>query len=252
MLQFDPAWAYAALLLWLRLASLLVLSPLAAAIKAPIVFWLLFTLALAGTLSAALGLRTLPPAGALGLVLSVLGEVGLGALLGFALHCAFAAWLMAGRLLDVQMGFGMATILDPISGSQAPVMGTALSLLGMAVFFGVEGHQMLLRGIAYSVQAVPPGGAWQLANPQELLQPVLGLFSAGLVVMGPVIFVLVMLEIVLAVTSRVLPQMNVMFVGMPVKILVGFSVLALAAPAMGPAMARSYQAMFSFWQGVLR
>jgi flagellar biosynthetic protein FliR len=251
MLTVDLTWVNACLLLWVRLAALLALSPLGGAAKAPPSFWVLFTLALAGLLSAALGLRTPLPAQWPAWIFQVLSEAGLGALLGLALHAAFAAWVMAGRLLDVQMGFGMSSVLDPVTRANAPVMGVALSLVGMAVFITGEGPQALLRGIAYSAQAVPPGGLWQLPEAGLLLRPVAAMFSAAVVVMAPVLFMLLMLELAMAVISRVLPQMNVLFVGMPAKILIGLLVLAIAAPGMGPAMSRSYAAIFQFWEVVL-
>ncbi len=247
----DPAWASATLLLWVRLGVLLALSPLAQVAKAPAVFWVLFTLALAGSLCAALGLRATPAATLSGLVLQALSEAALGALLGLSLQAAFGAFAMAGRLLDLQMGFGMGAVLDPVTRSNAPMVGVLLSLLGAAVFFGAEGHQALLRGIAASVQSVPPGGVRQVPSAAQLARPVGTMFGMAVVVMAPALFVLLLVEAVLAFASRVLPQMNVLFIGMPVKTLVGLGVLALAAPGMAPAMLRVQEAVFRFWEGVL-
>lgn len=252
MPQIDPTWAWATALLWVRLGALLTLSPLAQAIKAPVSVWVLLSLALAGSLCAAFGLRTAVPNGVGSLALLALSEAGLGALLGLALHAAFAAFNLAGRLLDLQMGFGMGAVLDPVTRANAPVMGVALSLLGVSVFFGSEGHQALLRGIAHSAQAVPPGALWQLPDAATLVRPVGAMFSLAVVVMAPALFLLLLVELVLGVASRVLPQMNVLFVGMPVKIMVGLVTLAIAAPGMAPALRRTYGAVFSFWQEVLR
>ncbi|WP_457447661.1 flagellar biosynthetic protein FliR [Roseateles sp. P5_E4] len=247
----DPAWAVAVLLLWARLGALLTLSPLAQAVKAPPVFWVLFTLALSGSLCAALGLRTPVPAGIGGLSLLLLSEAAFGTLLGLSLHAAFAALSMAGRLLDLQMGFGMATVLDPVTRANVPVMGVALTLVGMSVFFGVDGHHALLRGIAQVAQWVPPGGLWRLPDASILARVMGAMFTMTIVVMAPALFMLLLTELVLDVTSRVLPQMNVLFVGMPVKVLVGLSTLAIAAPGMAPALRRLYAGVFDFWQGVL-
>lgn len=249
--QADPAWLAATLLLWVRLGVLLALSPLAQVAKAPPVFWALFTLALAGTLSAAFGLRATPSATLAGLVFQGFSEATLGALLGLSLQAAFGAFAMAGRLLDLQVGFGMGAVLDPVTHANAPMVGVLLSLLGAAVFFGAEGHQALLRGIAASVQASPPGGAWQLPSGAQLARVVGTMFGLAVVVMAPALFVLLLVELVLAFASRVLPQMNVLFIGMPIKTLVGLAVLALAAPSMAPAMLRVQEAVFRFWEVVL-
>jgi flagellar biosynthesis protein FliR len=251
MPQFDTAWTVATLLLWARLGALLVLSPLGQAVKAPPVFWVLFTLVLSGSLCAALGLRTPVPASLAGLAVMLLSEASLGVLLGFSLHAAFAALTMAGRLLDLQMGFGMAALLDPITRANAPVIGVALSMLGMSVFFGSDAHHALLRGVAQIAQWIPPGALWRLPDATALMRVVGAMFTMGIVVMAPALFVLLLIELVIDVMSRVMPQMNVMFVGMPVKALVGLSTLAIAAPGMAPALQRIYAGVFDFWQGVL-
>lgn len=251
MPQIDTAWTVATLLLWARLGALLVLSPLGQAIKAPGTFWVLFTLVLSGTLCAALGLRTPVPASVTGLFVMLMTEVALGALLGFGLHAAFAALTMAGRLLDLQIGFGMAAVLDPVSRANAPVMGVALSMLAMSVFFGVDAHHALLRGVSHAAQWVPPGALWQLPDATVLLRAIGAMFTLGIVVMAPALFLLLLIEIVVDVMSRVMPQMNVMFVAMPVKALAGLAALALAAPGMAPVLRRIYAGVFDFWLGVL-
>lgn len=249
MLQFSEAWVAALVLCWARIGALIAFSPLPSATKAPAIFWVLFSLALAGLLSAAWGLRA-PAAvtGFGGLVLALLGEVLLGALLGWAMHCIFAAFALAGRLLDVQMGLGLGSVFDPVTRSNAPVLGVVLALFGMALFFAADVHHLMLRGLAYSFEAVPPGGAWALPAPQLLLRPVAALFTAGVAVAAPVLFLLLMLELVLAFASRVLPQMNVLFVGIPAKVFVGLSMLALAAQPVGQAMRRSFTSIFDFWR----
>jgi len=250
MPQFDLSWAMATLLLWTRLGALLALSPLAQAVKAPPVFWVLFTLALAGALCGALGLHATVPAGLGGLALQTLSEAVFGALLGLSLHAAFAALQIAGRLLDLQMGFGMAAVLDPVTRANAPVMGVALTLLGMSVFWGVDGHHALLRGMAQIAQAVPPGALWRLPDASILARALGAMFSMTIVVVAPALFVLLLTELALDVASRLLPQMNVLFIGMPVKALAGLSILAIAAPGMAPALRRLYANTFDFWLGV--
>jgi len=252
IVQFDLAWAAATVLLWTRLGVLLALSPMAQAVKAPPVFWVLFTLVLAGTLCGALGLRATVPAGLGGMALQMLSEAALGALLGLSLHAAFAVLQVAGRLLDLQMGFGMATVLDPVTRANAPMVGVALTMLALSVFFGVDGHQALLRGIVQTTQWVPPGAAWQLPSAMQLASVAGVMFSLAIVVMAPALFVLLLAEVALDVMSRVLPQMNVMFVGIPIKVFAGVGTLAIAAPGMAPVLRKVYASVFLFWQEVAR
>lgn len=251
MPQFDLSWVVATLLMWVRMGVLLGLSPLAQAVKAPPAFWVLFTLVLAGTLCGALGLRATAPAGLGGLALLALSEATLGALMGLSLHAAFAVLQIAGRLLDLQMGFGMATVLDPVTRANAPMVGVALTMVGLSVFFGVDAHHALLQGLAKTAQWIPPGTAWQLPSAAALARVMGSMFTLAVVVMAPALFLLLLLEVVLDYMSRVLPQMNVMFVGMPVKVMVGLGTLAIAAPGMASVLRKVYASTFLFWQEVL-
>lgn len=250
MPEFDLSWAVATVLLWTRLGTLLALSPLAQAVKAPPSFWVLFTLALAGTLCGALGLRATVPAGLGAFTLQMLSEATFGALLGLSLHAAFAVLQIAGRLLDLQMGLGIATVLDPVTRANAPMIGVALSMLGLSVFFASDGHHALLRGIVHTAQWVPPGAAWQLPNATQLIKVAGTMFSLAIVVMAPALFMQLLVEATLDVMSRVMPQMNVLFVGIPIKVMVGLGTLALAAPGMAPALRQVYASVFLFWQEV--
>lgn len=251
MLRFDEAWMLATVLLWARLGVLLGLSPIATAIKAPAPFWVIFSLVVSGTLAAAMDLQAPQVSGPGSLAVAMLTEVGLGALMAFSLHCAFAVFVLAGRVMDLQMGFGMGSVLDPVTKANAPVIGVLLSLAGMAIFLAMDGHHAVLRGFAYSAQVIPPGGMWALPSPNELLRPVGAMFSVGVMLVAPVLLVLLLVELVLGVCSRVLPQMNVLMVGMPAKILAGMAALAVLAPGMAPPMRRAFTSVFEFWAQVL-
>ena len=251
-LRFDEAWMVATLMLWIRLAALLALSPIVTAAKVPVTFVVLLSLAFAGLIAAGLGLRYAGVVNLPTLAVGALLEVGIGALLGFALRCAFASFSLAGQLVDVQMGLGIGALYDPVSQSNSPVLGTSLALFGVALFFAVDGHHALLRGVAYSATVLPPGQAWPALTVAGLLRPFGAMFTAGVSVVAPVVFVLLLTELALGVISRALPQMNVFFVGMPAKILVGLLALALTAASIGPAMSATYAGIFRFWDEVLR
>jgi flagellar biosynthesis protein FliR len=252
-LQVDPGWVVSALLLWLRLAALFFLTPVLAGFKGPNVVLVILTLALAALLSMAWArpqadVSTSWPA----LFLAGLGEVVLGMVLAFGVHAAFAAFGLAGQLLDLQMGFGAGGVFDPVTRGQSPVLAAALGALAVVAFFSMDAHHALLRGIAFSVAEVPPGTWVESLSVEAVMRQFGAVFTLALSLIAPVFVVLLLLEVGLAMISRVLPQMNVFFIGMPVKITLGLALLALAAPALPPVMARAYASIFSFWSGVLR
>lgn len=252
-LKFDEAWMLATVLLWVRLGALFFMSPFVSAAKVPATVVVVFTLALSGLFTMAFQTRATQPLGdVVQLALAVAAELITGALMGFALQCAFAAFAMAGQVLDVQMGFGMGSIFDPVTRSNTPVLGSVLALFGVAFFFAVDGHHAFMRGIAFSVTAVPPGALGLSISLADLMRPVGAMFTSAIAVIAPTLFMLLLVELVLMMTSRVLPQMNIFFVAIPAKILVGFVALAITSVFVGPVMAKAYAGIFRFWDGVLR
>jgi flagellar biosynthesis protein FliQ len=69
----------------------------------------------------------------------------------------FAAFQFAGRLMDTQLGFGVAGLIDPATGTQAPLLGTVLNMTAVMTFFLLGGHRLLIHGLAYSLTEIGPG-----------------------------------------------------------------------------------------------
>jgi flagellar biosynthetic protein FliR len=252
-LQVDPVWVTTALLLWLRLGALFFLTPLFAGFKGPNAVLVILSLALAGLLAAGWqkeGARV--PTGAAELFIAGLGEVFLGMVLAFGVHAAFAAFNAAGKLLDLQIGFGAGATFDPVTRGNSPVLAAALSSLAVVVFFSMDAHHAFMRGLAFSVAEVPPGSLPRALAAEPMVRQFGAVFTLALSLIAPVFVVLLLLEAGIAVISRMLPQMNVFFVGMPVKLLLGLGMLALTAPVFSSVMARAYASIFTFWTGVLR
>jgi|SRR5882672_11411421 len=251
--RFDTAWLVAVFLVSLRLGALFLIAPGFGTLRMPMLFRVVLTVGLAAVLAGALGARTAPaPDTALGLLASGLTEVAVGGLLGFGLLAAFGAFAVAGRAMDMQIGFGIANLIDPTSRTQSPQLGTLLNLLALAVFFGLEGHHALLRGLAASFETIPPGSGLAVIGPGALAAQFGIAFSAGLAFAAPVIVFLLLIDLGLAVMSRAMPQMNVYFVALPLKIFAGLLMLALSLPHAGPVMNRIFSSVFEFWGAVAR
>lgn len=246
-------WLLATLLLATRLAAMLVMAPPLHALPVPVTVRVLLVFGLAAALAQPLlGAASWQPASVAWLLRAVAAEAVVGLVLGVALHLSFAAVQLAGRLLDVQIGYGMAQVLDPASRRPVTVLGALLPLAGVLVFFTVDGHHMLLRGLAFSVQSVPPGGTLPLAQagPAVLAQGAV-LFASGLSLALPVVLALLMADLLLALGGRHLPQLNLLVLGFPVKAAVGLLALALWWPQAGPWMQRLQSRMFQTWSAAL-
>ncbi|WP_374351359.1 flagellar biosynthetic protein FliR [Chitinimonas sp.] len=246
------SWLVAVLLCALRLGALLLMSPLLMAAGLPARIKVLLTLALATCLVSGLHLQPtqmptdLPP-----LLAAAVSELLLGALLAFGVFAAFAAFSFAGNLLDIQIGFNIANLYDPITHSHAPLIATLLSFTAVMVFYLSDVHHLLLRGFAYSLQRLPLGQFLSLPSPALLVSQFGKVFGFGLLIAAPLLFCLFLVEIGLAVLSRNLPQMNLFMLSPPIKIAIGLALLAFSMPHMAPLFKRVFDSLFGFWEAVL-
>lgn len=251
-IHVDNAWVVAVLLVAIRVGMLFYMTPAFGSVPLPAQARVLLTLALSATLAGmlahpaeGLALRPLP------LALAAMAEVVTGGLLAFGLMAGFGAFLFAGRLLDMQIGFGVASLLDPASRTQEPLLGVVLNLLAVFLFFAVDGHHLILRGLAWSLEKVPPGAFASRADLSAVCAMFGRLFATGFALAAPVVFGLLMADLALAVMSRAMPQINVFVLSMSVKIVAGLLLLALSVPAMAPVMKALFDAIFRYWQDVM-
>ena len=118
--QADTLTMTAVLLVAARLAALLLFAPLFLSAAIPGVVRLVAVLVLAaGIVASARVVPSAVPADLAGLGLAVVTEVFVGAVLAFGVFCAFAAFQLGGQLLDFQMGFGVANVIDPATSAPA-------------------------------------------------------------------------------------------------------------------------------------
>ena len=250
-LLIDPAWGFRVFLVALRIGTLFVLSPIWSVATVPAPLRVLLVLALSGVMVGATAhAPTHLPESLGGFVLAALSELAIGAVLAFGIFAAFAAFAVAGKVLDVQIGFGIGNVFDPVTHSQSPVLGTVLNLLAVTLFFAIEGHHTLLRGIAFSLDALPPGELLTHLPIMAVIRQFGAMFSLSLVLAAPVMFCLLAVDAGIAVLSRNLPQMNVFIVAVPLKIFVGLATLAASVSYLGPVISKIFGSIFTFWEAV--
>ena len=176
-----------------------------------------------------------------------LGELVIGAAMAFGIFAAFASFSLGGRILDFQMGFGVASLIDPSTNAQAPMIGTLLKMLAVMVFFLVDGHHLLIRGIAYTLSHYPPGTMPRI-DIQIIVKQFGLMFVYGVMLASPVIFIILLIDISMGIAARTMPQVNMFIVMLPLKIGVGLFVLMLSLQFLLPLMKKVYISIFSYWQ----
>lgn len=245
----GPAWIASVLLLAARIAALLLLTPVLYAVSMPALVRLAIVLGLACVIA----LPFAPAAGvavadAGALLRAAMVEASIGATLGLGVLAAFAGFGLAGHLIDVQVGFGIAQVFDPLTRGRLPILSAIFGLFAAVFFFTVDGHHALMRGLAYSVDRFPVGEGWAPAAAAEpVLKQVGALFALGFALAAPVVLGLLLVEFALGAVSRNLPQMNMLAMGIPVKIVAGLLALSVWATAFSAPAQRLYAGIYQSW-----
>jgi flagellar biosynthesis protein FliR len=250
-LTADTGWLLALFLVATRVAGVLLFTPVLGFATLPARIRVMFVLALSAVLLIAVSVDTTAMVRSdTPFVLAALAELLLGGAMGFGILATFGAFMVGGRLLDYQMGFGVAMLFDPSSRIQSPLMGTLLTMLGAVLFLALDAHHTLIRALAYSLTAVPVG-TLHVFEPRLLLQQFGLQFTYGLVLVAPPVVALLFVDMAVAFAARVMPQVNAYFVSLPIKVFVGLFVTALSLRFMGPYIAGMYDGISRYWQQVL-
>jgi flagellar biosynthetic protein FliR len=242
-------WLVTTLLLSARIAALLLFTPLLYAATLPLLVRVLMGVALACVIALPFSAVPAAPVQEVGALLqALLRETLIGATLGLGILMAFGGFALAGRLVDVQIGFGIAQVFDPLTRTRVPVLSSAFGLFAAVFFFLVNGHHAVLRGVAYSVERFPVGQPWPLASAAEPLAREAGaLFALGFALAAPMVLGLLLVDFALGALSRNLPQLNMLVLGVPVKIVAGLLALSVWAGAFAAPAGRLYAAIYATW-----
>lgn len=164
-------------------------------------------------------------------ITAVLTEVVVGLVVGLGAALFVGAAEVAGDMLAVQMGLSGASIVDPMSRNQVPVIGQILSLMALMLILSSGGHASMIAALSASLDWVPPGSTLDLtAGLATATQIGSALFLLGLRFAAPVIGALMIGHVSLGVLARTAPQMNVLMMAFPLQIAVGLLVMGLTLP----------------------
>jgi flagellar biosynthetic protein FliR len=178
------------------------------------------------------------PASWTGGVLLVMREFLIGLGFGLVFRFLFAGIQMAGNLVAIQMGFGMATLIDPQTQARNTFLAELLVIFATLLFLVVNGHHVLLRLLAQSFQEVPLEAGISLPDSLFAYIPSLGrlMYDLALQLLAPVLALLFLTQVSLGLVARAVPQIQVMIVGFPLTIAVGLFFLSVTLMITGPVL----------------
>ncbi len=168
---------------------------------------------------------------ALQFILWMLNEATYGLALGLIMMLIFSVVKCSGRIVERQMGFAMAEILDPLTGDRTQPLGGLLETLFILFFFAADGHHLLLQVISHSYQVFPVGTTPSIGVlTTGIIKAGSALLVASLKLSAPVLAAFIVLLVVLGIFARIVPDMNVLFISMPIRVALGMIMMIAFIP----------------------
>ncbi|MBA3004072.1 MAG: flagellar biosynthetic protein FliR [Desulfurivibrio sp.] len=245
LLNWTLTQILALVIILTRVAPLLFFMPVIGSPSVPAQVKILLALMVALVLLPVVRVDTRLLAGApLGFAMLVLTEVILGATLAVFARCVFAAVEVAGQMVGIQMGLGMAGVMDPQLGSQVSPIGMLWNLTAILIFLGINGHHMFFSTLVESFDWIRPGTLnLTQATFDGLMQGASQMFVLAVKIMAPAGAALFFSHVAMGIIAKTVPQIPIMIVGLPMNIAVGFIFVGLSLGYFLPLMVTHFETL---------
>ncbi len=192
----------------------------------------------------ALTLPQLETAGSWVYIWALIKEVFVGLALGFLANLIFSAIQVAGQLLDIHMGLAMSSFFDPQYATNTTIVGRFFLILGLLLFFQLDGHHTLLLALRDSFQYLSLGGvSLEAGIVWTAVKLFAAMFGLALRIASPVIAILLVSDTALSLVARTVPQLNVFILGFPLKAGLGMLTLIAILPLLLTVFANLFSQM---------
>ena len=232
--SFLPALAATFMLVFARIGTMVMLLPGFGELSVPVRVRLTVALVLTAVLlplhrnAYNLDLRSFGP-----VVVMLAQEILIGAVLGLTARLIISALQIAGSVIAQQLGLGFVTAVDPTQGQQSVIVGNFLTVLGVTLIFATDLHHLVIAALNDSYTLFQPGDIPLLGDVAALTtRSVATAFRIGIQLSAPFLLFGLLFNLGLGILSRLMPQMQVFFVGIPLSILLGFLILLLVIGVM--------------------
>jgi flagellar biosynthetic protein FliR len=228
-ISFLPALAVTFILMFARLGTMVMLMPGIGERGIPtrirLVIALMLTLVLLPIYRS--NYPTVPMANFGPIAALLIQEVIIGAVLGLIARLTLSALEIAGATIANQMGLGFATAVDPNQGQQGIMIGNLLAMLGVALIFATDMHHLAIGALDQSYATFRPGEFLPVGDVAQLMLTVISsAFKIGVQLAAPFLVFGLLFNLGLGILARLMPQLQVFFLGLPISILIGLAMLA--------------------------
>ena len=163
----------------------------------------------------------------------VVSEFMLGFIAALILNFVFAALGLAGGQISMIMGFSMASVMDPTTGTNTPIIGQILTLIAVMILLAFNGHHLMLLFLSQSISHIELGAFYPDAQLWEYInQSVRHMFMMGLIIAFPFIALSILSDVIFGMLMKTMPQFNLLVVGFPIKIFLSIMVMISVLAAM--------------------
>ncbi|WP_342440412.1 flagellar biosynthetic protein FliR [Paenibacillus sp. FSL L8-0436] len=251
LLQSFPVF----LLIFCRISAFFVVIPVFSSQSLPATFKIGLSFLVALVVFSSRGTGIVVPQD-LTYILLVAREALIGLLLGFIGYLMFMTIQTAGSFIDIQIGFGIANVIDPMTGASAPIIGNFKYMIALLLFLSMNGHHYLLNAIVYSYNWVPLDNDLfvKMINgslSEFLVRSFAQSFMLAFQMSAPLVTALFLTDIGLAFLARTAPQYNVFVIGVPLKIIIGLALLLILMPSLAALFQNLFDIMFESMQNLL-
>ena len=231
--QLLPNDLFSIALVFMRIGAAMMLLPGFGESYVPPKVRLLIALALSLIVTPVVSASLPPmPEDTLNLLVLAGGEVAVGLFFGALARFLLSALHVAGVVIGFQTSLANAQIFDPINAQQGSLIGTFLNVVGVFLIFATDLHHMMLMALADSYTVFVPGAPPPIGELSETATRFLAQsFVLGLQISAPFIVVGMIFYIGLGLLARLMPQVQVFFIAVPLQIILGFSVMAMTLSA---------------------
>ncbi|MGM0541620.1 MAG: flagellar biosynthetic protein FliR [Pseudomonadota bacterium] len=220
---------------FVRIGAMLSIMPIygirAVPVQAKLFLTLFITMAVAPSLSLPPPVDPLTWQG----VLFILQQVLIGLAMGVVFLVVFQAFVVAGHMIAMGMGLAFASMVDPGTGSQAPIVSQYFTIISTLLFLALNGHLLVIQMLVDSFEYLPIGTSFLNRESLRLIVEFGSyMFSAGVLISLPAITALLLINVAFGVVTRAAPALNIFAVGFPVTLLTGLVMLSLTTPLILP------------------
>jgi flagellar biosynthetic protein FliR len=226
--QFLPANLFAVMLVFCRIGSALMVLPGFGDLYVPARYRLLLGILLATIIATALApLLPVQPGSPLRLLMLLGGEIVIGVFLGTVARMMLSALETAGAIISLQLGLSTAQVFNPLLAQQSAITGAFMTVFGVLLIFLTDTHHLMLRGLVASYGLFPAGGFPGFGDLSDTVAHLVSAsfrlaveLAAPFIVLGTIFFV------ALGFLSRLMPQMQIFFIILPIQVAGGIVVFA--------------------------